>query len=492
VPPGASQEQIEGELESRLALLRDAPVPPEQIETAKNQVRQALVFDLQTTEDAAHQLAYFDGLGALPVLLGLADSVSRVTSADLMRVAAQYLDPSRRTLGWYRAGVAPKPGPQASLELDPVYGPAQAGRHGMAGEPTGEPQLHRLASGLPAILQRAAASPTVHLRMVFGSGSLWAPSGMSGDDPSPGYSSLNLPLARGELASGLEQILKDLEQVRNEPMVPETAISDPAARLERLFLRQSGWDQAGGSATPRPILVSLVGDIDPGEALALLQSRLGSVTTGQRPVHRAPREHSDPLEVLLDHPVAQEGLGYLVAAPGPRDPSSMAWRALLYILSHGYEGRLGKEAISRQGLVYYIDSTYRSDGEHGWISLATGVDPSKYDAMRTLLQKQLQQLQSEPPGSEEVAQARQHMAGRYQTAAQSNQERSGELAREWLWHGTLRSPEEVKESIASVSLQHVLDAVPGFLRGNIVSVRSPRDAKHAMAPQSEGPIGRDD
>jgi len=492
MPPGSSQEQVEQELESRLALVRDAPIPPGQIETARNRVRQALIFDLQTTEDAAHQLAYFDGLGALPVLLGLADSVSRVTSDDLMRVAAQYFDPARRTLGWYRAGVAPGPGPQASLEFDPVYGPAQAGRHGMSGEPTGQPQLHRLASGLPVILQRAPASPTMHLRMVFGSGSLSAPSGMSGDDPSPGYSSLNLLLARGDLASGLGQILQDLQQVRNEPMVPEATISDPAARLQRLFLKQSGWDKAGSNTAPGPILVSLVGDIDPGEALALLQSQLAGVTPGERPVHSAPRDRSDPLEVRLDHPVAQEGLGYLVAAPGPRDPSSMAWRALLYILSHGYEGRLGKEAISRQGLVYYIDGAYRSDGEHGWISLATGVDPSKYDAMQILLQNQLQELQSKPPGSEELAQARQHMAGRYQTAAQSNQERSGELAREWLWYGRLRTPEEVKESIESVSVQQVLDAVPGFLRGNIVSVRSPYDSRHAVEPQSEGPIGRDD
>ena len=49
-------------------------------------------------------------------------------------------------------------------------------------------------------------------------------------------------------------------------------------------------------------------------------------------------------------PIAQSQLGYVVAAPGPAEPNYLAWQLLQYIVAHGYEGRLGKEAISRRGL----------------------------------------------------------------------------------------------------------------------------------------------
>lgn len=64
----------------------------------------------------------------------------------------------------------------------------------------------------------------------------------------------------------------------------------------------------------------------------------------------------------------------------------------LYIFSHGYEGRLSKTAISRLGLIYYIDSAYRSDGRNGWITLSMGVDADKLPAMKELLRQELRRL----------------------------------------------------------------------------------------------------
>ena len=85
----------------------------------------------------------------------------------------------------------------------------------------------------------------------------------------------------------------------------------------------------------------------------------------------------DTLRVRLDHPIAQAQLGYVVPAPAPSARDALAWRLLLYVLTHGYEGRLGTEAISKRGLLYYIDGQYRSDGENAFVSLTMGVDPAK-------------------------------------------------------------------------------------------------------------------
>ncbi|MEQ8207128.1 MAG: insulinase family protein, partial [Woeseia sp.] len=182
----------------------------------------------------------------------------------------------------------------------------------------------------------------------------------------------------------------------------------------------------------------------------------------------------------IDLPLAQARTGYIVTAPGPQDPSVDAWRAALYILSHDYEGRLGKQAISRRGLVYYIDSGYHSDGTRGWITLSAGVDPQKQAEFRTLLKAELERLQSEPPSAAEVAEALQHRTGRALSEQQSNQELADSLARQWLWQGQLESPAELSAKLARVSRDDILRVLQDFVSGTIVEVTVGATAEPAL------------
>jgi predicted Zn-dependent peptidase len=179
------------------------------------------------------------------------------------------------------------------------------------------------------------------------------------------------------------------------------------------------------------------------------------------------------VESTLELPVAQEQLGYVVPAPGPAEPAAAAWQMALYVLTHGYEGRLGKEAISKRGLVYYIDSAYHSDRRRGWVTLSMGVDPDKLPAMRELLREELARLVSEPPTQADLDEARRHLLGRQLSAAQSNRELADRLAREWLWHGALPGYEDLQARLERVTLQDLLDALPAFTAGTIVAVRNP-------------------
>jgi predicted Zn-dependent peptidase len=174
--------------------------------------------------------------------------------------------------------------------------------------------------------------------------------------------------------------------------------------------------------------------------------------------------------VDLGAPAPQWQLGYVVAAPPPANPDWFAWRALLYVLSHGYEGRLGVEAISRRGLIYYVDSAYLGDGIGGRVSLAIGVDPAKLEAMRELLDETLRGLAESPPNDAEVAEARAHLRGRRLSAAQSNEEISAALLEEWVGHGRLLSDEEFTAALDAVSREDIERVVPSFLSGTTVVV----------------------
>jgi predicted Zn-dependent peptidase len=115
--------------------------------------------------------------------------------------------------------------------------------------------------------------------------------------------------------------------------------------------------------------------------------------------------------------------------------------------------------------VYYIDSRYRSDGDRAFVSLAMGVDPAKVEPMEQLLRAQLALLQSSPPTEEELAEAKRNFLGRLQTAAQSNEQISAQLALEWLWYGHLLEPGEVEKLLADITTRDLAKAVPAFTSG---------------------------
>jgi predicted Zn-dependent peptidase len=180
------------------------------------------------------------------------------------------------------------------------------------------------------------------------------------------------------------------------------------------------------------------------------------------------------IESTLPRPVAQVQLGYVVRAPVPGEPAAAAWQMALYIFSHGYEGRLGREAIGNRGLIYYIDSDYQTDGRNGWITLSMGVDPDKMPAMQQLFRATLNELMDNPPSQQEVDEARQHLLGRYRSAAQSNPELADRLARDWLWYGQPLTYKDLQHRLDAVQRQDIIDLLPAFISGTTVSILNPQ------------------
>src|SRR5690606_32696504 len=320
----------------------------------------------------AHQLASFAGYGALDALFELPERVAAVTAAEVQRVAQHWLRPERRTVGWH----VPRPDTRdaATDAGDDAPGVANVALPPPAPldeVPAAAPVVRTLAGGIPAIVQSSDLSPAVHVELVLAGGV--AGDGIEQDRPVPGHSSASRRVRPGERAATLAALRETLEAARAEGE-EEGDAADPESRLEQAFARIMSVRVPASTA---PVLAIVTGDVDPENAFGLLEQHFGDLAP---PRGRArPVAHGDgrDLEIALGRPVAQAQLGYIVRAPGPAERVALAWRLLLYVVSHGYEGRLGKEAISNRGLAYYIDSRYRSDGVNGWVTLAVGVDPEK-------------------------------------------------------------------------------------------------------------------
>lgn len=76
-------------------------ITPEELERGVRQLRARMVFENDSITNVAHQLGFFETVSSLDMLASLPDRVARVTVEDVNRVAAAYLVPTRRTIGWY-------------------------------------------------------------------------------------------------------------------------------------------------------------------------------------------------------------------------------------------------------------------------------------------------------------------------------------------------------------------------------------------------------
>jgi zinc protease len=462
-----AEAKLEEVIAKRLAAVREGAIGEEAVAAAIEAVHDQLVYDVQTTEDAAHQLAFFAGLGALDVLFELPSRLSAVTADDVQRTARKWLLPHRRTIGWYV--------PDARTEPEQIAGPVSAGAPRVESPPPAPldhvpvpgPVVRTLTGGIAAIVQRSDLSPAACVQLVLRGDA--AGDGIEHHDPVLAHSSLSWRIRPDELQATLVEGRQALAAAVSAPRRDQTPSADPETRLEQAFadvMAQSGQ----GDESPAPALIVVTGDVAEDETFALLEEHFGDLEG--LPEHASPSVAFDPAqpEISIGHSVAQAQLGYIVPAPGPNDPRSWAWRILLYVLSHGYEGRLGEEAISNRGLAYYVDSRYRSDGANGWVTMAVGVDPHKQDELKELMLAEMRRLRDEPPSPQEIAEAKAHLVGRAESAAQSNAELADALAQEWLWFGDVQAPAELEAVLERIGREDVIDAVAGFLAGRVVTV----------------------
>ena len=458
--PGAAQALLEQDMERRIAALPNRAPSAARLASAKAAVVGQLVEDVQTTEDAAHQLAFFEGIGAHDMLVNLPESVRQVSGAEVQRVAQAYLRPQFRTIGWYVPG---NPARAQGLAAAPA---AAAPRDGIPPSSGAAPaaQLHRLSGGVPALIQSNPLSPTVTVQLLT-----TAPT-KDGEQPRdlPGLGTITRSGAAAELAKIVADAAKALA---SGPAKQEPPNTDPEARLEQMIQSEIGMPDVRAPA--KLVAAVLSGDVEPGAAFLALEKSFGSIAPAQPrdtgiPPYRGPLR---TVRTKIDRRLSQGALGYVVvAAPRPGTREGRAWRMLLYILTHDYSGRLGRSAIADKGLAYHIDSSYRTDGATGWVTLTTGVDPDKADAMEAELRGQLARLATDPPSLAEVEAARRHLLGRDLSAAQNNEEIAAKLTRQFVETGGMRSHGQLEAMLNAAAPADVAAAAAAFARGTIVRV----------------------
>jgi len=450
-PSDRDESKIETAIQRAFDKIAKTAPSASALDAAKRKLSDALAFDVDTTEEAAHQLAYFASIGAFDPLLTLESAVGNVTGEDIRAVAAKYLRRDQRTIAWLEPG--PTPGEtEAPTMRDAI---ARAGAAGIRGRLP--PPVAMMPEGGPAFLfQDSRLSPTFAAKAVLAG--RFDCDACAADDPAFGLTSLSISGASSDADRMLKEAFAAIERAVPAAQEPP-ASQDPLGRVEEIFAGMSSAPAQGGL-----VAIALSGavaaDVVAPAGYARLASKAMSV-----------RLPDDDIEITLDEPKAQHAVGYASAAPAADSANALATRIALYVLSHGYSGRLGQEAISRRGLAYYIDAEYRAGIEGGLVTIATGVDPGKVDAFRNLMKGEIARLKSEPPTDAEIAEAKRHLLGRKVSAAQSNEEIAEAMLRDFLAVGRPESADAFKARLEAVTREDILNAVDALQKGAVVTVR---------------------
>ena len=328
--PGKSLDDIEKEINVELERIKKEPPTAEEMRRALNSIESQSIFGLQTVLGKAGQLAAFSGYrGKANWFQEDLDRYRKVTSADVSRVANQYLSANRLVMTYKPApGGAPR---RPAEDVEAASGESKkanddakrAAQAAALPKPGPDPKLvlpaiekTRLSNGLDVWMVRQDELPIVSMNMVFKTGSVNEP------DDRYGVSGMTSSL----LTTGTATLTA--EQLSNE-------------------LRNIGISNIGSGAgfdSTTVSIQSLTKHLD--RALELYADVI------QNPAFPAKEMESMKARALI-------GLRQQRTNPGAI--SNIVYNKLLFG-SHPY-GRTSSEAsikaISRDDLVKYYQSTYR-------------------------------------------------------------------------------------------------------------------------------------
>ena len=97
--PGKDPTEIERGIDNLLEPLKSDLISDRELQKAKNQIESAFVYGQDSIFGQAMKIGYYEAVGDWRLMDGYLDGIRKVTRQDIQRVAQEYLDRDRRTVG---------------------------------------------------------------------------------------------------------------------------------------------------------------------------------------------------------------------------------------------------------------------------------------------------------------------------------------------------------------------------------------------------------
>jgi zinc protease len=117
--PGKTAEEVEQSLYAEVERIQREPITDRELQKAKNQIESEFIFAQDSVHQLATMLGSWESVASWKLLAGYLDGIRKVTAADILRVARQYLTPEKRTVAIL---IPAKPVPTTAPAAAPAAG----------------------------------------------------------------------------------------------------------------------------------------------------------------------------------------------------------------------------------------------------------------------------------------------------------------------------------------------------------------------------------
>jgi len=207
---------------------------------------------------------------------------------------------------------------------------------------------------------------------------------------------------------------------------------------------------------PNALVVSIAGNIDQQQVIALTEELFGDWEAGERQTYKAspPPRNAVPVRIIKK---ATEQTNICLATAGA-SYTSVDYYALLLIngiLGDGMSSRLFQSIREEQGLAYDIGSYFNSYAETGNLVISAGVDPSHTrEAIRAII-TELKRLCDTPVPADELERMKAYVRGGLVLGLEGTQQVASWLGSQECLHNRVHAIDEVVAAINAVTVQDI-------------------------------------
>lgn len=228
---------------------------------------------------------------------------------------------------------------------------------------------------------------------------------------------------------------------------------------------------------PRDMVVVIVGAVEPDQAVALVEEKLGGWFNPQQP---------QPLEVPdvwpLDQTVRQHTAipeksqtDIVLGTVGPRRRWEGFYPALLgnsILGQFGMMGRIGDSVRTKAGMAYYAYSSLSSSIGPGPWTVSAGVAPENLEKAVELIQDEIRKFTSEPVSKEELADVQSNYVGKLPLTLESNHGVASALLTMERFQLGLDYLQGYEKMVRAITREEILEATRQFLDPDRLAISS--------------------
>lgn len=207
---------------------------------------------------------------------------------------------------------------------------------------------------------------------------------------------------------------------------------------------------------PESTVVLVSGGVSPAQAIAAVRREFGGLEGGNK-MKKIKVEESQkaPAEKIISKKLEQTHLILGVRAFGMHDKRRYALGVLAEVLGGGMSSRLFKRIRDELGAAYYVGAGADLLSDHGFLSVAAGVDQKKITIVIEAILDEFKRLKKEKVGDDELEKAKEHLIGELFLSVETSDSLGYFYGTQEIMDIKLTSPREVARRIRKVTATEI-------------------------------------